>query len=134
MVEVLAAMVIFSAGAAVLFTWIGQTSDRLGRLSAEQRDLFGELVALEYMKTVNPMLNPEGEVQLADGTRLRWTSRRSHGSDTIRRPGSLYEVGLYDVQVTVGRREQGEQQSKLLLAGWRQERQKSTQSPISGGG
>lgn len=134
MVEVLAAMVIFSAGAAVLFTWIGQTSDRLGRLSAEQRDLFGELIALEFMKTVNPMLNPDGEVRLADGTHLRWSARRMPGSDLIRRPGSLYEVGLYDVQLTTAHLDQGQRQSQIKLAGWRQVREKSNQSPIMGGG
>lgn len=135
MVEVLAAMVIFSAGAAVLFPWIGQSSDRLGRLSDEQRVLFAELASLEYMKTVNPMLQPHGEVRLLDGYRLHWRSRQLGAGETVRRPGSLYDVGLFqvDVSLDLGDR-QKPHESSLQLAGWRQVRERSSQGPIGGGG
>ena len=108
MIEVLAAMVIFSTGATVLFGWIGQTSERLARLAGEQRELFTDMVVLEYMKTVNPMLEPAGEIRLSDGVLLRWQSERLPGDDTVRGPGSLYELGLYRVKVRVSAPQQGE--------------------------
>ena len=130
MIEVLAAMVIFSAGATVLFGWIGQTSERLALLAREQRELFTDMAALEYMKTVNPMLDPAGEVRLADGVRLRWQSDRLPGDDTVRRPGSLYELGLYRVKIQVAAPQQAVRESSVQLAGWRQVRQPSAQGPI----
>ncbi|MDE2612727.1 MAG: hypothetical protein KGL78_04740 [Burkholderiales bacterium] len=130
MIEVLAAMVIFSAGATVLFGWIGQTSERLALLAREQRELFSDMAALEYMKTVNPMLDPAGEVRLADGVRLIWQSERLPGDDTVRRPDSLYELGLYRVKVRVAAPQQPVRESSVQLAGWRQVRQPSAQGPI----
>ncbi len=132
MVEVLAAMVIFSAGAALLFTWIGQANDRLARLSSEQRVLFAELAALEYMKTVNPMLVPVGDVRMIDGVRLRWSTLQTAGDETIRRPGALYVVGLYQVKVLVDLPGMQSKESVLQLAGWRQVREKSSAGPIGG--
>ncbi|MBS0307082.1 MAG: hypothetical protein JSR43_17110 [Proteobacteria bacterium] len=130
MIEVLAAMVIFSTGATVLFGWIGQTSERLARLAGEQRELFTDMVVLEYMKTVNPMLEPAGEIRLSDGVLLRWQSERLPGDDTVRGPGSLYELGLYRVKVRVSAPQQGVRESSVELAGWRQVRQPSSQGPI----
>lgn len=134
MVEVLAAMVIFSAGAVLLFSWIGQANDRLGRLSEEQRVLFAELTSLEYMKTVNPMLKPSGEARLLDGVRLRWLARRLGDGETVLRPGSLYEVGLYQVKVSIEIPRHPVRESSLQIAGWRQVKEKSSQAPIMGGG
>ena len=64
LLEVIAAMVIFSAGATVLFSWIGQTATRLRTVGSEQRQLFGQLAALEFARTLNPMLRPSGELAM----------------------------------------------------------------------
>lgn len=134
MVEVLAAMVIFSTGAVLLFSWIGQANDRLGRLAEEQRVLFAELTALEFLKTLNPMLAPVGEAELADGVKLHWSSRQLGDGETVRRPGSLYEIGLYQVKVSVEVPRHAVRESSVQIAGWRQVKDKSSQAPIMGGG
>lgn len=130
MVEVLAAMVIFSAGAVVLFGWIGQVADRLGRLTAEQRELFVRLSAVEYAKTINPMLQPQGKVDLPDGVMLRWSSRLAVESD---RPKvvDLYETALYRVELVAVRESAEPVKSSVYLAGWRQLREPASNNPFA---
>jgi prepilin-type N-terminal cleavage/methylation domain-containing protein len=129
MIEVLAAMVIFSSGAAVLFGWIGQVADRIGKLSVEQRALFVELTALEYLKTLNPMLEPAGRVELPDAVSLRWSSALVGDIEPTRPSGSLYEVGLYRVEL---RAVSGatEVSQTVMLAGWRQVRELKQSNPF----
>lgn len=74
MIEVLAAMVIFSTGAVVLFSWITGTADRLNRLGQEQNQLFGELAALEYARSLNPMQQPSGSTKVGDTT-VEWQAQ-----------------------------------------------------------
>lgn len=122
MIEVLASMVIFSAGAVVLFGWIGQTADRLGRLNREQTQLFGELRAIEYLRTLNPMQQPAGEQNFGDA-KFRWTAEPVGSVQPTRSPtGSEgnYVVQLFRVRLWV---DGGEPSERLLwLAGWRQVR------------
>ena len=130
MVEVLAAMVIFSAGAVILFGWIGQVADRFGRLSTEQRRLFVSLTALEYAKTINPMLQPTGAVELPDHVRLRWSSELSGTIDRPKGGGDLYEVGLYRVEL-IAEGSGATASDSVYLAGWRQLREVSRSNPFS---
>ena len=60
MIEVMAAMVIFSTGAVILFGWIAQMATRLSTLEVEQARLFAELSALEFTRSLNPMLQGKG--------------------------------------------------------------------------
>lgn len=129
MIEVLAAMVIFSSGAAVLFGWIGQVAERTGKLSVEQRALFVELTALEYVKTLNPMLQSSGRVELPDAVSLQWNSTPVGSIEPTRRPGSLYEVGLYRVELRAVSRDTEVSQT-VMLAGWRQVRELKQFTPF----
>lgn len=131
-VEVLAAMVIFSAGAVVLFGWIGQAADRLRRLTVEQRQLFVRLTTLEFAKTINPMLQPQGTVDLADGVTLRWSSRLAVEGDTPKLV-ELYETALYRVELAAVREGGAEVKSSVYLAGWRQVREAQKSNPFAGG-
>lgn len=122
MIEVLAAMVIFSAGAVVLFGWIGQTADRLGRLSREQAQLFGELRAIEYLRTLNPMRDPAGEERIGDA-RFRWRATPIGGEQPSRTPAGEegnYVLQLYRVSLWVDGGQPSER--ALWLTGWRQVR------------
>lgn len=129
MVEVLAAMVIFSAGAVILFGWISQVADRLGRLSIEQRQLFVGLAAVEYAKTINPMLQPSGVVQLPDNVTLNWTSKQEGRLENPRGALAIYEVALYRVDL-VARRGSDATTDSVYLAGWRQVREMSNINPF----
>lgn len=134
MVEVLAAMVIFSSSAVLLFGWMADASSRLSRLRTEQRLLFAQLSMIEYAKALNPMLSPEGEIMLADGVKLSWRSRQL-GPSTLPGPrGNLYEAALFEVELRAeaGWGEVPAQQ--LLLAGWKQVREGGQINPFGGGG
>lgn len=130
MVEVLAAMVIFSTGAVLLFGWMADASNRLARLRAEQRQLFVQLSALEFSKTLNPMQAPNGQARLADGVLLSWKSRPLGGIDAAGWRGGLYEVGLYEVELEAEAAWGVVPSQRLRLAGWRQTREASD-GPLS---
>ncbi len=134
MVEVLAAMVIFSTGAVVLFGWMADASNRLGRLRAEQRQLFVQLSAIEHAKTLNPMSEPRGQVQLADGVQLSWTSRQLGATDGAGLRGGLYEVALYEVEMTAQAPWGAIPPQRMRLAGWRQVRDASDNNLFGAGG
>lgn len=132
MIEVLAAMVVFSTGAVVLFGWIGQTADRLGKLQNEQIALFNELSALAYMRSLNPMRDPQGEVRLNDA-RLRWTALPVGSEQPSRGPTGLegiYVVQLYKVDLRVDIDRKPPVERSLWLAGWRQVRAAGTVNPF----
>lgn len=122
MVEVLAAMVIFSAGAVVLFGWMASASERLAKVRAEQRALFVELSAIEFAKTLNPMLQPRGRVEMADGVTLTWQSRPLGPIDAAGFRGGLYEVALYEVELKPTAAWGAVPMQRVRLAGWRQVR------------
>ena len=133
MIEVLAAMVIFSISAVVLFGWIGQTADRLARLNAEQTVLFAELAALEYMRGLNPMATPSGSTRLAE-TELQWKAQpvgAEAPSLMLSGAPGLYVVQLFEVQLDV--RPPGVEPGRrtLMLAGWRQTREAANESPFA---
>lgn len=124
MIEVLAAMVIFSAGAVVLFGWIGQAADRMGRLAVEQKQLFAELAALEFAKSLNPMRQPTGTINVAQ-TELHWTSTAIGVEKMAREVGGTdgaYMVQLYRVRIEALAQDGSAAERSLLLAGWRQTR------------
>lgn len=121
LIEVLAAMVIFSAGAVILFGWIAQTADRLGRLDAEQTTLFGQLTGLEFIRTMNPMQRPTGET-LIDGIRIRWQSEPVGDEATVIDGGGEgnYLVQLYRVRISTVAAQGQESEQSIYLAGWRE--------------
>lgn len=121
MIEVLAAMVIFSSSAVVLFSWLGQTSDRLSKLQVEQQRLFAELDALEYIKGLNPMSQPDGEVRIGE-QRIRWTSQPIGSVLPTKAPSGgagSYAVQLYSVKVT-SYAPNSQSDQTIHLIGWKQ--------------
>ena len=133
LIEVLAAMVIFSAGAVILFGWIAQTADRLGRLDAEQTTLFGQLTGLEFIRTLNPMQRPSGET-LIDGIRIRWQSEPIGDDAAVVDGGGEgnYRVQLYRVRVSTVAAQGQEAEQSIYLAGWRERARAAAGQPFSG--
>ncbi len=133
MIEVLAAMVIFSAGAVVLFGWIAQTADRLGRISKEQSQLFSELAAIEYLRTLNPMRSPQGEQSIGEA-RIRWSAAPVGSEQPTRNPTGtegIYVVQLYKVLLAVETDRGDKSERSLMLAGWRQVRSGAATNPFA---
>lgn len=70
LLEVLAALVILSIGASVAFTWFGQSVTAMGRLKNEEASLLARNEAMEYLRAINPIEQPTGEVEMP-GYRLK---------------------------------------------------------------
>jgi general secretion pathway protein I len=105
LLETLAALVILSAGAAVMLTWFSQNAVTLSRLKESESLEQGRLEALEYLRTINPVEKPRGEVVL-NQHRIVWTSRQS--GETMRAVTALgspgrYEVSLYELDIRVSK-------------------------------
>ncbi len=101
LLETLAALVVLSAGATVMFTWFAQNATVLGKLKVAEEVERVRLDALEYVRTINPVERPRGEVTL-NQYRLAWTSRQS--ADAVRTANELgtparYEISLYELTV-----------------------------------
>ncbi|WP_418316451.1 prepilin-type N-terminal cleavage/methylation domain-containing protein [Piscinibacter sakaiensis] len=132
LVEVLAAMVIFSAGAVVLFSWITQTADRLGQLTLEQRRLFGDLTALEYARGLNPMRRPSGALTISD-VDVSWNAVPVGEERPVRSgdaPGQ-YVVQLYQVDLQSQVERDPVSARTVYLAGWRRTAQAAAANPFS---
>lgn len=133
LLEVMAAIVIFGTGAAILFGWIGQMATRLSVLGGEEQRLFQSLSAIEYARSINPMLQPEGDVALGD-LRLSWTSRPV-GEQAPARTSSgargLYVVGLYELTLQALTPQGDQSETVVLQAGWRQVRQRGNDTPFN---
>lgn len=130
MIEVLAAMVIFASSAVVLFSWIGQTADRLGKLHTEQQQLLGELAALDYLRGLNPMAESKGQVQLG-GWALSWEAQPLNAVEMVRNDAGsegAYQVQLYKVQASLRNGAGLPTELSLVLAGWK--RVKETKSVL----
>ena len=123
MIEVLAAMVIFSSSAVVLFGWISQTTSRLAKLDQEQKQLFAELAALDFMRGLNPMRQPEGKAELQSGLSLSWQAEPVGLAEQVRVTESslgLYQVQLFKVSLKIQQGQGPNAGQTIYLAGWRQ--------------
>lgn len=123
MIEVLAAMVIFSSSAVVLFGWIGQTSGRLAKLEGEQKQLFAELSALDFLRALNPMQQAEGEAKLQQALNLSWRASPIGEPERVRASTSapgIYLVQLYKVDFKIQSPNTPTVTRSLVLAGWKQ--------------
>lgn len=122
LIEVLAAIVIFSTGAVVLFGWIGQMADRLALINREERLLFAQLGALEFARTLNPMQRPNGTEQLGDTT-VRWDSQEVGTPAASYNPTGTegaYLIQLYRVSLRIEASRELVASREFYLAGWRQ--------------
>lgn len=105
LLETLAALVILSAGAAVMLTWFSQNATVLGRLKETEKTEQGRLVALDYVRTLNPAERPSGEVIIGPN-RIVWTSEPNADAKRLQAtPGTQgrFEVLLFDVEVSLYR-------------------------------
>ena len=101
LLEAIVALVILTTAGLALFSWINASFDSLNRIEVNNTQAAAEINALEYLKTVNPMLRPDGETKLGEIT-MRWRARavsdvRPNLTDA-QTPGQ-FVVALYDTEV-----------------------------------
>lgn len=146
LLEVLAAMVILSAGATVAFTWFNQSAIVLGQVKSDEAQLLARNEALDYLQHVNPDVSPQGVTPM-QGFELRWSSKPVLPQlSTVTELGTtggfnvtLHEVNVVLVKSTPGRggasiESEGQEwvSFKLHLAG--HTRRQSAAGSVFGGG
>ncbi|WP_374602792.1 prepilin-type N-terminal cleavage/methylation domain-containing protein [Arenimonas sp.] len=103
LLEAIVAMVVFAMGALALYQWQATSLSALSRVDVQARRLDVAHDALEALRSVNPMAEPEGERALGDYT-LYWQANpvepRRTGLSQAGYP-SLFDVGLYTVDAWV---------------------------------
>lgn len=103
LLEVLVALVILSGFGAALFTWAGQTLQTANRAIAMQHDTEIAHNITELAASLNPALQPEGELETASH-RYQWRALSARGpTDQVRHPegNSPFQVQLFTVKFTV---------------------------------
>ena len=101
--EAIVAGVLLSTAGLVLFTWINASFDSLNRIEISNARAAAELNAMEYIKTVNPMEQPTGNVKLGD---IQMTWRATPIGDPVqnrtdaREPGPFL-VAMYQIEVSL---------------------------------
>ncbi|MDZ4348788.1 MAG: type II secretion system protein [Xanthomonadaceae bacterium] len=124
LLEAIVALVIFSLGAFSLYGWMDVNLRTLGRIEAGREALSSGQSALDLLRRVNPMEEPTGRREVA-GLVVEWRAEPllepTDGMSQVGRP-TLYEIGLYrmDVQVWLDRRPV--QAFSVRQVGWRQVR------------
>lgn len=122
LLEAIVAMVLVMLVGIALYSWISTDIISLGRVRNIGMKVVSENSALAYLRTVNPMLKPQGSIQIS-GLRIRWNARILYPV----RPGagyfrgiSLYRIGLYRVRVEVKNPRGKEYTFGVRLVGYKQ--------------
>ncbi len=103
LLEAIVALVLLTTAGLALFSWMNASFDGLNRIEQSNARAAAELNALEFMKTVNPMERPEGQIKLGE-IHLNWRSRPLQSPvanrNDAREPGP-FMVALYETEVTL---------------------------------
>lgn len=103
LLEAIVALVVFSMGAFSLYAWLATNVKTLERI--QERRALAELrtSALDMMELVNPMAEPAGR-RAVGRFEVRWRARAlapARGGVTQVGLPTLFQVGLYEVEVRV---------------------------------
>jgi len=102
LLEAIVAFALVGTIGMTLFAWINTSIISLGKVQTvnARNDAISNVIS--YMQAVNPMLTPEGKAEFG-AYKIEWKSRVvGPVTDNRAYPNGigLYEVGLYDVDVT----------------------------------
>lgn len=107
LLEAVVALVILASVGWALLSWVNASIVSLRRVEDANAQSAATINAVEYMQTVNPMLRPQGGVDLG-GYRIAWVSTAVTsplpGTD-FQRGRSNYDLALYDTTVRAYRGE-----------------------------
>lgn len=111
LLEVIAALVVLSMGATVAFGWFSQSANTINRLKQEEIYLLVHADVIEYVRTINPLLNLKGSSEIQN-YKVTWSSTPIAPVQTVlnnRGGKGKYEVCLFDVDVDIQSLENEEQ-------------------------
>lgn len=103
LIEAIVALVLIGTTGMALFGWINTNIITLNRVQETNAENAATINALEYMNSINPMVSPEGQVNLGS-CHLSWKAEAT----TEPRDGagypygiSLYQLGMYQTKITI---------------------------------
>lgn len=79
-----------------MFTWFAQNAATLSRLKDAEEIEQGKLQAIEYIRTVNPVERPNGDIVI-DKYKITWSSRQT--ADTVRAMTAMGTAGKYEISL-----------------------------------
>jgi general secretion pathway protein I len=105
LLEALVALVLLSSVGFALLAWVHQNLDTAHRLRSFYLEQDARRVALDWVRTVNPMEKPEGEIRYSS---LRITWKATSLSQPISQAGypqgiGRHEVALFNTTISVFR-------------------------------
>ena len=125
LLEATVALAIFAAGGMALYGLFNNNLIGLGKAADVSRREPAVLAAVEHLSSINIREQPAGELEIGDFD-ISWSSslvepaRQGQSATGFR--GS-FEVGLYDVDIEVGRNGRPESTYRMRLAGYEKVRQ-----------
>lgn len=122
LLEAIVALVVFSMGALALYGWLATNVHTLERIKARREVATLRLSALDMMRLVNPMSDPTGR-RAVDSFEVRWQSRLlAPARQSVTQVGlpTLFQVGLYEVDVRVLRQSREVDRFVMRQVGYRQ--------------
>ena len=125
LLEAIVALVLISSAGMALFSWINSDLDILNRIDAGNARNGATRNIIEYMSTVNPMLQSEGHAELGDYS-LDWNAKATTTiMDGANYPQgiSLYQLALYDTHIDVQRGGKAWFDFKLRQVGYKKVRE-----------
>jgi len=123
--EAIVALILLATIGMALFSWINTNFISLHRIQQAQYRNDAIRNALAFIKTVNPLENPEGEETLGIHT-FRWQSEAVKlPKDGISASGGigLFQVALYDVKMEVSNQNEILARFTVRQVGYRQVRE-----------
>lgn len=120
LLEAIVAMVILATSLVALYGWLSTNMISLQRAEARHAELADERSALALVDGINPMAEPEGERSLPPLT-VKWSSKPLTPTTTgLNGIGSttLFDLALYDMEVTVVREGAAQQTFTVRKTGW----------------
>lgn len=115
-------MVIFTMGAFALYGWLATNTITLERIRQRQQIEAATQSALDLIRRINPMENPDGERKVGD-LYVVWSAKLVEparaGSSQEGAP-TLFQVGLYDMDVRVARAGRDLYAFHVRQVGWKQ--------------
>lgn len=125
LLEAIVALVVFSLGAFALYGWLSTNTITLQRIIARRELAEVRHSALDVMRLVNPMSEPSGRRKIGV-IEVQWQAKllepAKQGVTQVGLP-TLFQIGLYDVDVRILRGSETIDTFDVRQVGYRQVRQ-----------
>lgn len=125
LLEAIVALVVFSLGAFALYGWLSTNTIALQRIGERREVAEIRASAIDLMRLVNPMAQPSGRRRI-DDLQVQWQGTllepAKPGVTQIGLPSTLFEIGLYHVDVRVLRDQRIVDRFSMRQVGYRQVR------------